>query len=149
MTQFLRLLAETGKAAALTEVCARLRAGEPDPRTFAVAPEAFDAVPGKPFAYWVSDAVRGLFARMPRFESGTRIVRQGGVTGNDERFLRLWWEISPSHRSRANWQWKPFAKGGSVSRWYSDFPVTAIWDFSRGTFGGYTGLLHRPSESPR
>lgn len=148
MTQFLRLVRETDKAHALGDACARLRKGENDPRHFDVAPESFDAVPGKPFAYWVSDAVRGLFIRMPKFESDTRIVRQGGVTGNDERFLRLWWETSPSHRSRANWQWRPFAKGGSVSRWYSDFPVTAIWDFSRGTFGGYTGLLHRPSERP-
>lgn len=148
MTQFLRLLSETDKARALGDACALLRKGENDPRHFELAPESFDAVPGKPFAYWVSDAVRGLFIRMSKFESETRIVRQGGVTGNDERFLRLWWETSPSHQSRASWQWRPFAKGGSVSRWYSDFPVTAIWDLSRETFGGYTGLLHRPSEKP-
>jgi len=166
MTTFLRLLAEDDKAAALLEVCTKLReegrsqgaeeggrslkaeGRKADPRIFEVAPSAFDAVPGKPFAYWVSKAVRDIFKQLPRFESGTRIVRQGGVTGNDERYLRLWWESSRFNSVYQHWQWIPFAKGGSASRWYSDFPVITIWDFSRGTFGGFTGLLHRPSEKP-
>jgi hypothetical protein len=148
MTTFLRLLSETDKAQALRAACANFRDGTTEPRYFEVAPEAFDAVPGKPFAYWVSQSVRNVFFQHQKFESDLRIVRQGGVTGNDERFLRLWWETSQSHTRSNDWKWMPFAKGGSVSRWYSDFPVVAIWDFSRTTFGGYTGLLHRPSEKP-
>lgn len=148
MTIFLRLLAEGDKAAALAESCARVRQGDEELRALRLEPEAFDAVPGKPFAYWISNSVRELFTTVPRFESSNRLVRQGGVTGNDERFLRLYWEVSSQHQSRANWYWKTFAKGGTVSQWYSDFPVSAIWDSSRGTFGGYTGLLHRPSEKP-
>ena len=63
MSQFLRLLVEDDKAAALTTVCARLRQGENDSRAFSVVPEAFDCIPGKPFAYWVSKPVRETFRR--------------------------------------------------------------------------------------
>ncbi len=148
MTTFLRLLADKDKAENLLTTCTALRSGMNDARVFQVAPESFRVVPGAPFAYWVSEGVRGLFTKLPKFESDDRLVRQGGVTGNDERYLRLWWEVSNCQVPRRGWQWKPFAKGGSVSRWYSDISTVVIWDFSRGTFGGYTGLLHRPSEKP-
>ena len=148
MTVFLRLLADREKAQDLLNACSVVRDGSTEFRVFHVPPEAFRVVPGSPFSYWVSDEVRNLFEKFPRFESDTRLVRQGGVTGNDDRFLRLWWETSTSHSLHKNWKWMPFAKGGSASRWYSDFPFTAIWDSSRCTFGGYTGLMHRPSEKP-
>ena len=63
MSVFLRLLNERDKAAALLEVCSQQRAAGADARIFEVPPQAFDAVPGKPFAYWVSEAVReiGMF----------------------------------------------------------------------------------------
>ncbi len=77
MTQFLRLLADADKAQALRETCARLRQGEADPRHFEVTPESFDAVPGKPFAYWVSEAIREVFERLKRFEAAGRTARRG------------------------------------------------------------------------
>ncbi len=148
MTIFLRLLADENKAQALVHMRSAVREGLIDSRVFHVPPQSFRIVPGSPFSYWVSNEIRDLFKEFEKFESDTRLVRQGGVTGNDDRFLRLWWETSSSHSSRKDWQWVPFAKGGSVSRWYSDFPFTVIWDSSRCTFGGYTGLKHRPSEKP-
>jgi hypothetical protein len=134
MTTFLRLLAEDDKASALAAVCARLRQGEADPRVFEVAPSAFDAVPGKPFAYWVSDAVRQTFQRLPPFESEGRTVQHGASTKDDFRFLRTWWEI------RGQWtavrgqrsgdgglKWYPFAKGGAYSPFYADIYLVVNW----------------------
>jgi hypothetical protein len=118
MTQFLRLLADDDdKAAALHAVCTRLRRGEADPRLFAVAPDAFAAVPGKPFAYWVSDAVRQTFQRLPRFESEGRTVKQGLATADDFRFVRAWWEVAADALGN---KWFPFAKGGAYSPFYAD-----------------------------
>ena len=54
MSQFLRLLSEADKAQALLTTCKRMRQGEFEPRYFEVAPHSFDAVPGKPFAYWTT-----------------------------------------------------------------------------------------------
>jgi len=99
MTQFLRLLAEPDKAAALLEVCGKQRAAGSgqnpeghDPRIFEVAPESFDAVPGKPFAYWVSEAIRETFRRLPAFESEGRQAQRALSTNNDFRYIRIWWE---------------------------------------------------------
>jgi hypothetical protein len=124
MTQFLRLLADDDKAAALHAVCTRLRRGEADPRLFAVAPDAFAAVPGKPFAYWVSDAVRQTFQRLPRFESEGRTVKQGLATADDFRFVRAWWEVAADALGN---KWFPFAKGGAYSPFYADVYLVVNW----------------------
>jgi len=124
MSHFLRLLAEDDKAAALQTVCARLRQGHADPRHFSVPPTAFDAVPGKPFAYWVSDAVRQTFQRLPPFESEGRTVKQGLATADDFRFVRAWWEVGAGATAG---KWFPFAKGGAYSPFYADVYLVVNW----------------------
>ena len=124
MSQFLRLLVEDDKAAALTTVCARLRHGESDSRAFSVVPEAFDSIPGKPFAYWVSKAVRETFRRLPPFESNGRTAKQGLATADDFRFVRCWWEIDSISSEK---RWFPFAKGGSYSPYYADVYLVVNW----------------------
>lgn len=122
MTQFLRLLAEDDKAQALLETCTRLRAGEPEPRHFEVAPSAFDAVPGKPFAYWVSEAVRETFRKCPAFQACGRTAASGGKTLDDFRFIRATWELS------VQWdEWRGFAKGGKFAPFYADIHLYLSW----------------------
>ena len=121
MSQFLRFLDESDKTSALREVSQQLRKGEDDARIFEVEPEAFDAVPGKPFAYWVSEEVRQTFERMPAFESEGRTARQGLATAEDFRFVRTWWE-EPGDG------WHGFAKGGSFSPFYADVYLMAYWN---------------------
>ena len=77
-TVFLRLLAHDDKPAALAQTVDRLRDGEPSPDVHVVEPESFRQVPGSPFAYWVSEKVRRLFAELPEFESEGRRLRLGG-----------------------------------------------------------------------
>ena len=125
MSQFLRLLDIDNKAVALQTVCARLRLGERDSRAFHVSPDAFNAVPGKPFAYWVSDAVRETFRRLPPFESEGRTVRVGLQTSDDFRFVRGWWEIA-SRGTKV--KWPPFAKGGAYSPFYADVYLVVNWE---------------------
>lgn len=145
-TIFLQALEADDKATAL--IAAIRQTGSPRaPQRFEVDPNNFALVCGSPFSYWVSDSIRALFKSHPPFEQHDRIVRQGGVTGNDARFLRAFWEIG-SPRNKAGLRWVSFAKGGNVSPWYADYTVVVAWDDGRGTFFGYTGLLHRPSEKP-
>ena len=124
MSVFLRLLNERDKAAALLDVCRQQRAAGADARIFEVPAQAFDAVPGKPFAYWVSEAVRETFERLPAFESEGRQAQHGGSTKDDFRFIRIRWEISNS--ANAN-RWFPFAKGGAYSPFYADIYLTVNW----------------------
>jgi hypothetical protein len=122
MTHFLRLLREDDKGTALLALCSSLRSGNENSRHFAVDPGSFEEVPGAPFAYWVSDRVRETFQRLPAFESGDRVVKQGLATADDFRFVRSWWEVTVDRTT-----WFPFAKGGAYSPFYADVYLAVNW----------------------
>ncbi|MGO4917445.1 hypothetical protein [Pseudogemmobacter sp. W21_MBD1_M6] len=123
MTVFLRLMGDAEKEAALRDCCQALRAGTLGPKTFEVEPSSFRSVPGAPFAYWVADTMRELFAKLPSFQSGGRIAASGGKTLDDFRFIRASWEIP----SASTTSWKTFAKGGIFSPYYADIFLRLSW----------------------
>jgi hypothetical protein len=122
MTKFLRLLAEEEKSIALQETCWSLREDTVDDRIFDIDPESFSVIPGTPFAYWVSDKVRGAFQKFEPFESDGRVVRQGLATADDFRFVRAWWEVEANSE-----KWPGFAKGGKFSPFYADIFLVVNW----------------------
>lgn len=124
MSTFLRLLSESDKAEALKAACNHLRQGENDPRSFEVASESFDSIPTKPFAYWVSEAVRSTFLKLTALDEAGKSVKVGLQTSEDFRFLRIWWEVPPKSLTDS---WLPFAKGGSFSHFYSDIYLVVNW----------------------
>lgn len=123
MTTFLRLLNDKDKGAALEEVVGgQWSVVGFDPRRFEVDPASFGQIPGAPFAYWVGDVVRGLFKKLPAFESEIRTAQHGGSTKDDFRFLRTWWESR-----RFGDKWFMFAKGGNYSPFYADIYLAVNW----------------------
>lgn len=94
----------------------------------------FKKIPGSPIAYWVGKAVLGLFAKNRKLEDISK-PRQGATTSDNNRFLRLWNEVSfdkfgvdhPSLEAAANsrHKWFPYNKGGDFRRWYGnqDFAI--------------------------
>lgn len=131
MTTFIRLLEITDdeKPAALLRLVREVAVpeGADSPRdtlVFDLHPDVFAEVPGSPFAYWVSDRVRRLFIDQPPFESGGRIARAGLQTSDDFRFARAWWEV---RSNKLLGHWRPFAKGGAFSRFYSAINLVVNW----------------------
>ena len=120
MTTFLRLLSDKEKATYLLASATAHRTGESDAKVFQVEPESFRAVPGAPFAYWVSEDIRGLFESLPPVESEYRTTKQGLATADDFRFVQVWWE--GAHNG-----WFGFAKGGAFSPFYSDVYLQVNW----------------------
>lgn len=120
LSLFLRLLESDDKAAALGEAVAAVAEVRPDPRVFEVAPESFAQVPGAPFAYWVSEAVRGLFRLFGSVEKD-HLVASGTGTLDDFRFLRVWWEVVRARK------WFTYAKGGSYAPYYYDHHLCVDW----------------------
>jgi hypothetical protein len=143
-----RLVRESDPSTPLGQATKNLNSGQTSATVSLLDPNEIQSIPNAPFAYWATEKIRRLYATHPPFENRSRIVRQGGVTGDDERYLRLSWEIPPVERRGHSVWWAPFAKGGKVSAFYSDIPVLVKWDSQRSTFFGYTGLKHRPSEKP-
>ena len=89
----------------------------------------FHDIPGSPIAYWASEAMHNAF------KLGSGIGQRcsmpyGFKTGNNDRFLRMWWECPRSEEnfslscdndvkaSRA--KWVPYNKGGSFRKWFGN-----------------------------
>jgi hypothetical protein len=147
MTTFLRLLSDKDKSGTLLASCTAFRHNENDTRIFSIAPELFRAIPGAPFAYWVSDNIRASFKLLPAFDGVDRIARVTNPAGDDTRFVRAWWEISTAARSRP-YRWVDFSKGGTFSPYFSDIHLVVCWNDARQTYHGFTGTEHRPLEKP-
>jgi|TARA_R100000149_G_scaffold66439_1_gene45397 hypothetical protein len=86
----------------------------------------FLGIPDCPLPYWLPEKLIALFGRSKKVEDYSD-QRQGLATGDDDRFLRTWPEVSSA---RTNWDaekfpdqafpWFPFIKGGSFRRWYGN-----------------------------
>lgn len=89
----------------------------------------FDRIPGSPIAYWLSDAMRGVFSKgRPLREIAE--PRKGMDTGENARFLRGWWEVSRSASSLTKFRsgaWVPYNKGGGFRRWYGYREFLVDW----------------------
>ena len=105
------------------------------------------AIPGAPFAYWVSESVQQLFRNFPPLEGEHTAVRKGGYSGDDFRRVRAWWEVEPQKIGVAE-GWVPYAKGGSQIPYYREPVVVAAWDHRRRTYREFYGRPGRPSELP-
>ena len=124
MTIFLSMLNEPDKASALLSGSVLYREGKIGTSTFIVDPREFTKIPGMPFAYWVSNSVRNLFANLPPLEGNGITAKQGLSTADDKRFVRAAWEVDGNQSKK----WPLFAKGGTYSPFYSDIHLVVNWD---------------------
>jgi type II restriction/modification system DNA methylase subunit YeeA len=95
----------------------------------------FQNIPGAPIAYWVEEEFLSLFRENEQF-SECFDAKQGIATGENERFLRQWHEVSfgnsdfnqkgsDSFNGRAKWY--PYSKGGEARRWYGNNFLVVDW----------------------
>lgn len=99
----------------------------------------FHDIPGSPIAYWASEAVRNAFSKCASLGE-IAYVRQGLRTGDNNRFLRLWWEIkredfncscSSNEEALASGnKWFPHNKGGEFRKWYGNNDYVIRFDRS-------------------
>lgn len=94
---------------------------KPSAGVYYCRPDDFRAVPGSPFAYWVSDAVRTLFKSLPPYATDGRTAGIGVQTNDDFRFVRLWYEVTLGA------DWPPLARGGRHGAIYGDLPAVLSW----------------------
>ena len=91
--------------------------------------DSFKDVPGSPIAYWASSSQRIAFNNgRPLCELA--VLRTGMKTGDNARFVRMWWEVSNNRefmRARNDQEafdsgafWFPYNKGGEFRRWYGN-----------------------------
>lgn len=81
----------------------------------------FLALDGAPLNYRSIALVAHIFREAPALEPAWGIARQGKATGDDPRWVRLWWETVGIRG------WVPFAKGGEFARFYADLSLVIDW----------------------
>lgn len=96
----------------------------------------FKSIPGWPIAYWASDGVRAAFKAFKLKDIA--LPRQGLATGDNDRFLRAWWEVA--HKSicfgiatregalTSRCKWFPMSKGGEYRKWYGNIEYVVNWE---------------------
>ena len=89
----------------------------------------FAKIPGAPVAYWVSGRVLDVFVNNKSI-GDISLPRQGLITGDNDRFLRLWFEVSTmkSWIQKTNVKWFPINKGGEARRWYGNQEYVVNWE---------------------
>ncbi|MBY6269205.1 BREX-1 system adenine-specific DNA-methyltransferase PglX [Parageobacillus thermoglucosidasius] len=96
----------------------------------------FDIIPGSPIAYWVNENIRATFNSETRL-SDIALPRAGMITGNNEKFLRLWHEVettklglgfkSRQEAQASNKKWFPYNKGGEFQKWFGNNYTVVNW----------------------
>ncbi|MGO5290232.1 hypothetical protein, partial [Collinsella sp. LCP21S3_C7] len=85
--------------------------------------ETFKQIPGTPIAYWLGKGASGSF-EVGRPLAKIAKTRKGMFTGNNDLFLRQWYEVSAS---LIDIDYKFYSKGGPYRRWYGNRDYVVRW----------------------
>lgn len=111
----------------------------------------FSKIPGSPVAYWVSEAMFKTFEN-PKVDSFGS-TNNGFTTGDNNQFLRLWYEVMSSSinydaKSREEAEksckkWFPYNKGGAFRKWYGNNDYVINWESDGRDVKSYGHLVPR------
>ena len=90
---------------------------------------SFSKIPGSPIAYWVGEKMIKAFEE--KSLNAYAPPKQGLITGDNARFLRLWHEVSNRKFARGKGdgcKWFKFNKGGEFRRWYGNAEYVLDWE---------------------
>ena len=94
----------------------------------------FEVIEGCPIDYWAPGVVYKSFADNDNLSS--RIdARVGLITGDRNRFLRKWNEVSlgriafgATNEEEISQKWIPYSKGGDYRLWYGNYEYVVNWE---------------------
>lgn len=88
----------------------------------------YEKIPGCTFGYWISNQLISSFALDHRIDYYFD-VKSGLSTGNNDLFVRKWYELNNTRISLSNaikiedrlpYKWFPYSKGGGTQKWYGN-----------------------------
>jgi len=103
--------------------------------TFSAEQGKFSKVDGSPIAYWISEKLFDVLSDSKRMRETAR-PRSGLTTGDNERFLRQWWEIGEfnssiddiSYPDGTYDKWVPINGGSTFRKWYGSIGQVIHWE---------------------
>ena len=110
--------------------------------------QSYESIPGTPIAYWVSKATFASFKKYPALKTVARPTA-GIRTGDNERFLRLLWEVdrgkcaftctSRDEAKNTGAKWFPCHKGGGYRKWYGNCEYLINWENDGAELSNFSG----------
>ena len=113
----------------------------------------YGLIPGTPIAYWVDSNVINCFDKGVRIDS-FGAPKQGLATADNNRFLRLWFEVdinrvglkfsSREDAKQSGLKWFPYNKGGGFKKWFGNNEYLVNWEndgYEICNFKGENGKL--------
>lgn len=85
--------------------------------------DSFSKIPGAPVAYWVS--LRTIEAFTNKLISEFAISNGQNITGDNNKYLRLFWEVD--YAKINNEYWAKCARGGGYRRYYGNDDNVILW----------------------
>lgn len=109
-------------------------------------------IPGAPLTYWIEENFIKCFKKGKRIDSFS-YPKQGLATGDNNRFLRLWFEVENdkiafncSTREQAleiRKKWFPYNKGGGYRKWYGNNEYIINWEMDGFELCNFKGSVIR------
>ncbi|MFO7579996.1 MAG: BREX-1 system adenine-specific DNA-methyltransferase PglX, partial [Nitrosomonas halophila] len=101
---------------------------------FLASSKNFRKIPGMPIAYWVSQQLVECFSSAEKMADFTP-PRKGIDTGNNDQFLRFWYEVSQNDVNfvfdkddeDASRKWFRYNKGGEYRKWFGNNEYVVNW----------------------
>lgn len=98
-------------------------------------PDDFKKIPGSPIIYDVSESVYTSFEKLPSLINKHHVC-SGLQTGNNDLYLKQWFEVSHSevlaHEAaldvRNKYKWYFHRKGGEFRKWYGNIDYVLKWE---------------------
>lgn len=116
---------------------------------------SFNAIAGNIISYWASSKVLSLFEQVQSLQESVEL-KKGMMTGNNDKFLRLWYECNEkkvnfnvsSTNDLTKSKWFPCATGGQSRKWYGNNEMVLEWENDGEEMKNYRNssglLLSRP-----
>ncbi|WP_427031070.1 BREX-1 system adenine-specific DNA-methyltransferase PglX [Halomonas sp. H2] len=94
-----------------------------------IAPEKFKGISGSPVAYWAPEQVIKAFEKRDKVSDYFKLI-QGMITGDNEKYVRYWHEVSKNkfyYFNSDSKEWVPYNKGGEARKWYGNHDLVVNW----------------------
>jgi hypothetical protein len=132
LTQFARLFLRRGEVSRNEEIEQRFF----EKQCVSITKEELLTIPGSPIAYWTTPITRKAFTSYPPVASIGE-AKNGMTTGDNELFLRQWFEVIWSRvdvnrrpncvSANSDNPWVPYSKGGEFRKWYGNSELIIYW----------------------
>jgi hypothetical protein len=112
-----------------------------DGKEYLVSSSEFLKVPSYPIAYWITERLRSAFSAN---SSIGEKAKKGLSSGNNEAFVRFWFEPSALKLSLFNGKkWFPMTKGGEFRKWYGNNEYVIDWEDNGKRLKAFAGAAIR------